>query len=236
MDSDIVTSRWTLVRHGQTFHNEQGIIQGQSVPAELNPNGVKQAQELGIYLSAKPRPNPYLYDLVVVSDLHRAQQTANGILASVDPANKIPRRPEPRIRERSFGSLEGQPRSIVHSTLNTKDVSEFKAETVKQLKARTKDFARELLQELNLHTMNHSEILIVSHGGTIGEFLTALSSDFPGMPTISSRPPNTSRSIIQFRWRRTPASDAKRRTKSQLPQLLNLTVTCEMLYDLAHLQ
>ena len=46
--SRLEPKRYYFIRHGKTFHNEQGIKQGEE--GSLNPEGVRQAEKLGLYL------------------------------------------------------------------------------------------------------------------------------------------------------------------------------------------
>ncbi|NPV56099.1 MAG: histidine phosphatase family protein [Anaerolineae bacterium] len=85
-----------LVRHGETDWNNAGRIQGHTdIP--LNENGRKQARK------AAQRLAEQRFDAAYASDLSRARETAEIIAA----AHGLPVQTDPRLRERSHGSLEG---------------------------------------------------------------------------------------------------------------------------------
>lgn len=85
-----------LVRHGQTDWNKQGRFQGHTdVP--LNRRGRQQAAALADYLATAG------IEVIYSSDLVRARETAQPLAQ----AAKIPLQTEGRLREMSFGRLEG---------------------------------------------------------------------------------------------------------------------------------
>jgi broad specificity phosphatase PhoE len=85
-----------VVRHGQTAWNADGRFQGQSdIP--LDATGRSQALALGAYLSN------VAFAFAVASDLSRATETAQAILANRD----VELERDPRWREMQFGAWEG---------------------------------------------------------------------------------------------------------------------------------
>ncbi|WP_297838020.1 histidine phosphatase family protein [Pseudomonas sp.] len=84
-----------VVRHGQTQANAEGRYLG-SLDADLNQNGVSQAQAMRAKLPAH-------IDCMIVSPLRRAQQTAHIILAN----SSLPIRTVDAFRERNVGVFEG---------------------------------------------------------------------------------------------------------------------------------
>lgn len=89
-------TRLVAIRHGETAWNAAKRLQGwQDIP--LNPLGRRQAAALG----------PALADeglvAVVASDLQRAWQTGQALADALG----LPLLPEPGLRERGFGVLEG---------------------------------------------------------------------------------------------------------------------------------
>ncbi|MBE6115071.1 MAG: histidine phosphatase family protein [Erysipelotrichaceae bacterium] len=95
--------RLVLIRHGETYANTlYGTQKQQLIGAldneltKLNETGIKQAEE------AKTLVEKYLpIDTIYVSDLTRTKQTASIIFPNREYIL------EPRLRERSLGSLEG---------------------------------------------------------------------------------------------------------------------------------
>ncbi|RSX56112.1 phosphoglycerate mutase [Bifidobacterium dolichotidis] len=94
----------TIVRHGQTAFNAQHRFQG-DIDIPLDETGLWQVECTGqalrdLYVTDHPACNPF----VICSDLSRAQQTAH---AFADPLG-LEVHPDKRLRERNFGTWEGQ--------------------------------------------------------------------------------------------------------------------------------
>lgn len=90
-------TRLTLIRHGETDWNASGRIQGHTDVA-LNAHGLEQARRMGAALASSD------LDALYSSDLARAWQTAQALQA----ATGLAPRAEPGLRERCFGTLQGQ--------------------------------------------------------------------------------------------------------------------------------
>ncbi|MGE5468269.1 MAG: histidine phosphatase family protein [Ignavibacteria bacterium] len=90
------TTRLCIVRHGETDWNAVRRIQGQ-IDIPLNATGHAQAATTAAGLAGER------FDAVYSSDLLRAWQTAEPIAA----AHGLPPRPEPRLRERHYGRIQG---------------------------------------------------------------------------------------------------------------------------------
>lgn len=93
----MLATRLTLIRHGQTDWNQGGRIQGH-LDIPLNALGQQQAQCMGAALADSG------IDAIYSSDLARAWDTAKALQART----QIALMPEPGLRERSFGRLQGQ--------------------------------------------------------------------------------------------------------------------------------
>lgn len=76
-DPDVV--RLFVIRHGQTEHNVQKILQGH-LDTDLNHVGLEQAEKLGHYLKERHID----FDSVASSDLKRCMQTIKVILEQMD--------------------------------------------------------------------------------------------------------------------------------------------------------
>lgn len=90
-------TRIILIRHGETDWNTQTRIQGH-IDIALNRRGRWQAQRLGAALSEEG------LSAVYASDLQRARATAQ----AVADAAGVPLQITPTLRERAFGTFEGQ--------------------------------------------------------------------------------------------------------------------------------
>jgi probable phosphoglycerate mutase len=91
-----VTTRFIVVRHGETEWNVESRIQGQ-LDSPLTPSGEAQAEAIAARLGRER------FDALVASDLGRALATAGRIGARCG----LPVLPDPRLRERAFGEGEG---------------------------------------------------------------------------------------------------------------------------------
>lgn len=89
-------TRLIAVRHGETAWNVEARLQGQ-LDIPLNERGLEQARRTAHWL-AEDQP-----DVVVSSDLARAQATAQAIASF----NRVPLELDPGLRERSFGGFQG---------------------------------------------------------------------------------------------------------------------------------
>lgn len=89
-------TRLILTRHGQTAHNVEGLLTGQ-IDVGLTRTGRAQAEALAARLADEGIAS------VHSSDLERAERTAD-IIAEAAGAE---RRSTPKLRERTFGGLDG---------------------------------------------------------------------------------------------------------------------------------
>jgi broad specificity phosphatase PhoE len=136
-----------LIRHGQTRENELGILIGQSDPS-LSAQGREQVQALQ---SIIPVP-----DVVFSSDLRRASETARLLF----PTHEISYLQQ--LRERSFGSLEGQSRS------HTRDIRIHQITTSLEHQygiESTTSLTTRICQVLHIiQTTSAKKIVVVGHG------------------------------------------------------------------------
>ncbi|MGZ5033791.1 MAG: histidine phosphatase family protein [Usitatibacter sp.] len=91
-----MTTRFIVVRHGQTQWNVESRIQGHG-DSPLTAEGVAQAEAIAARL-AKER-----FDVLIASDLGRARHTAERIARRCGQ----PMNADARLRERNFGVGEG---------------------------------------------------------------------------------------------------------------------------------
>ena len=90
-------TRIIAIRHGETAWNVDTRIQGH-LDIPLNDTGLWQARQLARALAGEP------LSAIYASDLQRAHTTARAIAETTG----APLVPEPALRERSFGELEGR--------------------------------------------------------------------------------------------------------------------------------
>ncbi|KAF7659991.1 hypothetical protein LDENG_00289110 [Lucifuga dentata] len=92
----------TIVRHGQTQYNKDGLLQGQTIDSPLSEIGLQQAEAAGQYLENVKFTN------IFVSDMLRAQQTAETIMKHNRSCSCLEMTLDPLLKERSFGIVEGR--------------------------------------------------------------------------------------------------------------------------------
>jgi probable phosphoglycerate mutase len=178
------SARVTLVRHGQSTWNERSLIQGQNDEAVLTERGRREA------LSVAQSLRSLGFARVITSDLRRTRETA-AIIANV---LELPLSSDSRLRERCFGSLEGQPLSLLDpqssgisdGVLVDPDARPVSGESFRDVVVRVGSFLDETVDSLD-----DSGILVVTHGGTI-RALHAYVQDVPLAGLAMMRVPNCS--------------------------------------------
>jgi broad specificity phosphatase PhoE len=155
-----------LVRHGESTWNIAGICQGHNDDAELTERGLRQAAEAADGFHGRE------IRAIYSSDLRRARQTAAAFAAVLD----LPVRTDARLRERSFGVLEGTPLASVDPALTgvgdglviDPDARPAGGESVRDFYLRAAAFADELAAELRAcGDTPQGDVLAVAHGGTL---------------------------------------------------------------------
>jgi broad specificity phosphatase PhoE len=147
-----------LVRHGETQANVDLLIHGHSnIP--LTKIGEDQARERRVHLQK------IQFTKVYSSDLIRANQTAQ--ILNLD--RKLPHETTPLLRERFYGTYEGQPRETskqLWEYLNTNPshphVKESQVETSEHMVERAIPYLKKIGSKHRGET-----ILVVSHGGLL---------------------------------------------------------------------
>ncbi len=147
-----------LVRHGESEWNAAGLVQGQSATAGgLTARGATQARRAAAALAGTHA------EVVVTSDLERAVATAAPIAAALRVELEL----EPRLRERAFGRLEGQPAvraasaGVRGGVVVDPDVRPAGGESLRDLCGR----AAEVIDELRRRAPCGA--VLVTHGGFV---------------------------------------------------------------------
>jgi broad specificity phosphatase PhoE len=86
-----------LVRHGETYWNEEGLVQGGDSDIELNDTGLEQARKLAAFLESEPITD------ILSSPLQRAIATAEAIANH----HQLPVEIDQGLKELKVGELEG---------------------------------------------------------------------------------------------------------------------------------
>lgn len=178
-----------LIRHGETHFNLEGKIQGH-LDSHLTDKGIAQARAL------IPRVTSLKPTQIYTSDLSRAQHTAQILGESLGLRPKI----ECRVKETSFGKVEGQSWSEIRRTLGDK-VAQAWHHHQSGIKMPGGESREEVLKRglsaLQDITKEHQgqKICVVTHGGVLATLFAHILQIPPGV-----RPAclvlNTSLSII----------------------------------------
>ncbi|XP_030281291.1 putative fructose-2,6-bisphosphatase TIGAR A isoform X1 [Sparus aurata] len=137
----------TLVRHGETRYNKEGLLQGQAIDCPLSETGLQQAEAAGCYLK------DVTFSCVFVSDMLRAQQTAATIMKRNSSCSALQMVRDPLLKEISFGVAEGGRLQDVKEMAKAAGQS-FPGftppggETQEQVKERVKEFMEKMLQQI----------------------------------------------------------------------------------------
>lgn len=149
-----------LVRHGETDWNRQRRIQGHSdIP--LNEQGILQARRLAERFRKHPA------DIIFSSDLLRARQTAEIIGEALD----LPVHTCPRLRERSFGQLEGMTVEEIKQRYSVYPIGtpleeKYGIESLERMQERIVARLEEIMAQYG-----GKQVLVVSHGAAINAFI-----------------------------------------------------------------
>jgi 2,3-bisphosphoglycerate-dependent phosphoglycerate mutase len=155
-----------LIRHGESTWNALGLAQGHSDQPRLTHRGASQARYVANQLRGLP------IGAVYVSDLRRAVATAAPLAAAL--GRQIT--PDPRLRERSLGVLEGTASVAVPAALSgvagtrvlDPDARPPDGESLRDLYWRVAAFADDLLTPASARPeTSKAEVAVVAHGGTL---------------------------------------------------------------------
>jgi 2,3-bisphosphoglycerate-dependent phosphoglycerate mutase len=155
-----ITTTLVLVRHGETFWNREGRIQGH-LDSTLTANGIAQAEAIGHRLSGES------FDVFVTSDLGRARHTAEVVGTHIAQSAQ----PSSVFRERGFGAAEGKTyaeidRDFAGLFSRTQETDpDYSVAGGESRRA----FHERIVSALNAVAATHAgkRVLIVSHGGVL---------------------------------------------------------------------
>ncbi|XP_038561755.1 probable fructose-2,6-bisphosphatase TIGAR A isoform X2 [Micropterus salmoides] len=135
--------------NGETQYNKDGLLQGQAIDSPLSEIGLQQADAAGRYLKDVKFSN------VFVSDMIRAQQTAETIMKHNSSCSGLQMACDPLLKEISFGTAEGGRVQDVREMAKAAGQSfpgftPPKGETQEQVKERVKAFLEKVLQQIGV--------------------------------------------------------------------------------------
>ncbi len=143
-----------IVRHGQVPHNALG--QYNTADEDLTELGIQQAEEL------KDKIKNLHFDIVISSPLLRATHTEY-ILTNYD--NSIIT--DERLRERSCGTLSGQPLEVT----NREEYWNYNSNIQYGINENIQEFFKRVYAFLDeLKTKDYKSVLIVAHSGVSKAF------------------------------------------------------------------
>jgi len=143
-----------IVRHGQVPHNALG--QYNTADEDLTELGIQQAEEL------KDKIKNLHFDIVISSPLLRATHTEY-ILTNYDSSIIT----DERLRERSCGTLSGQPLEVT----NREEYWNYNSNIQYGINENIQDFFKRVYAFLDeLKTKDYKSVLIVAHSGVSKAF------------------------------------------------------------------
>ena len=154
-----------LVRHGETYWNDERRVQGGESDIELNDTGLEQARKLAAFLKNEP------ITAVLSSPLQRATATAEVIASHHRLAVEV----DQGLRELKVGELEGMSVSNLSTTFSQylmqwwQDGGTIKlpnGESLVELQQRAWKAVERLLERHKRNSPEHNEgttVVVVSH-------------------------------------------------------------------------
>ena len=171
--------RLVIVRHGETTENADRIIQGQTF-GELSRLGREQAKLLSLRLKDEK------FDIIYASDLKRVVETAKEIAKyHIETPLKL----DARIRERSYGELEG---TIFPDDWDWNNIPAC-VETNAVFDERVKDFFEDIIKRHARQT-----VLVVSHGCIKKRLISWISDSMAAKVERMGDVRNTSVSVLDI--------------------------------------
>jgi probable phosphoglycerate mutase len=199
-----------LIRHGKTRFNTIGRAQGWC-DSPLTAAGKERVRALGRGLKAAGLK----FDAAYSSDMGRTIETMTDIMMEFQPENEIEYRRDERIREWCFGSMDGAfdseafgvlPRTSAFDHLGDPEQATYKdlanaiyevdtagwSENYEDLANRVHGGFMDILKQAE--AAGHENIIVVSHGMTIGLFLWLVDNESRNNQIL-----NASVSIVDFK-------------------------------------
>jgi broad specificity phosphatase PhoE len=158
-------SEFWFLRHGETEHNKQRIVQTQH-GVTLNDTGRSQARDAAAVLAGESFVEIY------ASDLERTWETAT----IVNNVCKKPIHKVSQLWERNWGDMAGQSNVDLNWSSNPDN-----GETLSEFTLRTLGGFRDVLV--------NDKVLIVAHGGNYAVLLAAFGMTFTGSSAVKNAEP-----------------------------------------------
>jgi broad specificity phosphatase PhoE len=150
----------TIVRHGQTSANIDGVWHG-STNTPLTDHGRRQAAAVGAHIEANHRPIAHVY----ASPLDRAHHTAQAIAEPLDLTPNV----DPDLVEYDLGRWEGlsfktlwEEKKLFENMKKDPDFNPYDGESPKQVGDRLSGALRRIADR-----HRGERVVVVSHGGAL---------------------------------------------------------------------
>jgi 2,3-bisphosphoglycerate-dependent phosphoglycerate mutase len=182
------TKRVWLIRHGQTDYNVQHRWQGH-MDVPLNTNGQGEVQTLADHLQGAP------FTVIYTSDLTRTVDTAAPLAAKLG----LTPIPDTRLREIKLGVFEGRTSAEIKAT-HPDQLARWRGPDLEfaieggESRMDVRRRALEALQDMTTDD-SHTDIAVITHGGTIRLLLGGL---FPDDPRFTAKLPVPNTSITRL--------------------------------------
>jgi len=185
-----MTTRFIVVRHGETEWNVATRVQGQ-LDSDLTVKGRAQADAIAARLANEP------FDCIVSSDLGRAMETARRIAFF----RRIPVVPDARLRERHFGVGQGHtydeldrkwPNVFTRAGPADPDLTIPEGETRREFHERVRGAFHALAQE---HA--GKRVAVICHGGVLAVLYRVI-KDIPVAEAFRIPISNASYNAVEF--------------------------------------
>ena len=157
----------TLVRHGETFQNRHGIVQGWDPTwGRLTEKGIRQAALLGESMAQTPM------EICFCSPLERSMLTLAQMLIPRPGDRTVPLVFHDDLREINQGVLHGQPHAVWKEAMVGLDPISFRPEQGESwldVQARVSRYFM-----TSILAVPHNHVVIVAHGGVNRGILATL--------------------------------------------------------------
>ncbi len=213
--------RLYFIRHGESFYNKKGIIQGH-LDIPLSPNGIQQARETGVILGREISRDGLSVDAVYSSDLKRARQTAEQITEQLEDSGFKPTvHYREDLREIMLGDWEGKTKEELLADLEEDGVSLFQkwlddlvnitppgAESMPELFERAISSVSKIVSNHQNNSADEKKaVLIVTHGGILSMIRNYIYGKEPGNFIMFAHP-NAGGFALDYDYKKTPDKQA----------------------------
>ena len=182
--------RLILIRHGESYYNKKGFIQG-DINSRLTDLGLTQADK-----TAKRLKNEKI-DMILSSPLKRAKIVAKKIK---DFHQNTLFEIKPELKDISYGKLKGRkPNEKLSQIINSKEIIKYGGESFKDFSKRTINFFKGLLKE-NFG----KDILLVTHNPLLKSIIIYLEKVNSDKFYTSGGFKNCSITIFEFNKQKVP--------------------------------